>query len=100
MPSVGAFNFVYFATGLKKARAEGKKCHAKTMKNIMQLRNFLPSFLHVKKLTTMLNVTKLGKSIKNLLRLGVVYPEHYDRRGALSKVNQAITSDLFPALTL
>ncbi len=24
---------VYFATGLKKARGEGKKCHAKTMKN-------------------------------------------------------------------
>ncbi len=27
------FSVVYFATGLKKARAEGKKCHAKTMKN-------------------------------------------------------------------
>ena len=25
--------FVYFTTGLKKTRVEGKKCHAKTMKN-------------------------------------------------------------------
>ena len=28
---------VYFVTGLKKARDEGKKCHAKTMKNKIML---------------------------------------------------------------
>jgi hypothetical protein len=30
---VAYFSVCLFATGLKKARSEGKKCHAKTMKN-------------------------------------------------------------------
>ncbi len=33
------FFVVWFATGLKKAKAEGKKCHAKTMKSKKRWQN-------------------------------------------------------------